>query len=109
MFERTSVCGWDDTYLCSQTHAMQMINEGSWHDYMWPDQWVQSCGSCGGELVVVLCLSILKRVLTTCTFPQTCTTEDGKRSAQFEETILITDTGCEVLTKGSYVPEGAQI
>lgn len=39
----------------------------------------------------------------------TCTTEDGKRSAQFEETILITDTGCEVLTKGTYVPDGAQV
>ncbi|CCA75578.1 probable methionine aminopeptidase [Serendipita indica DSM 11827] len=28
----------------------------------------------------------------------TCTTLDGKRSAQFEETILITETGVEVLT-----------
>lgn len=28
----------------------------------------------------------------------TSTTEDGKRSAQFEHTILITDDGCEVLT-----------
>lgn len=28
----------------------------------------------------------------------TAATEDGKRSAQFEHTILITDTGCEVLT-----------
>lgn len=25
-------------------------------------------------------------------------TEDGKRSAQFEHQLLITDTGCEVLT-----------
>ncbi|KAI9028646.1 peptidase M24, structural domain-containing protein [Hyaloraphidium curvatum] len=28
----------------------------------------------------------------------TSTTLDGKRSAQFEETILVTETGCEVLT-----------
>lgn len=28
----------------------------------------------------------------------TCTTADGRRSAQFEETILITEDGCEVLT-----------
>lgn len=28
----------------------------------------------------------------------TATTKDGKRSAQFEHTLLITDTGCEVLT-----------
>ena len=31
---------------------------------------------------------------------------DGKRSAQFEHTILVTETGCEVLTrrtKGSYI------
>jgi len=36
----------------------------------------------------------------------TSCTEDGKRSAQFEHTILITDTGYEVLTarkKGSYI------
>ncbi|KAG1782463.1 methionine aminopeptidase [Suillus placidus] len=30
----------------------------------------------------------------------TATTVDGKRSAQFEETLLITDTGVEVLTAG---------
>ncbi|KAI5124538.1 hypothetical protein M0805_003061 [Coniferiporia weirii] len=30
----------------------------------------------------------------------TCTTADGKRSAQFEETLLITETGVEVLTAG---------
>ena len=28
----------------------------------------------------------------------TAVTVDGKRSAQFEHTILITETGCEVLT-----------
>lgn len=28
----------------------------------------------------------------------TATTTDGKYSAQFEETILITEDGCEVLT-----------
>jgi len=36
----------------------------------------------------------------------TAVTLDGKRSAQFEHTILITETGCEVLTqrtKGSYI------
>lgn len=52
-----------------------MINEGTWHDVSWPDDW-------------------------------TISTRDGKRSAQFEHTILITETGCEVLTKrafGSYI------
>lgn len=44
-----------------------MINEGTWQDYLWPDDW-------------------------------TSTTKDGKRSAQFEHTILVTETGCEVLT-----------
>eukprot|EP01111_Echinosteliopsis_oligospora_P000846 TRINITY_DN1101_c0_g1_i1.p1 TRINITY_DN1101_c0_g1~~TRINITY_DN1101_c0_g1_i1.p1 ORF type:complete len:411 (-),score=75.30 TRINITY_DN1101_c0_g1_i1:86-1243(-) len=36
----------------------------------------------------------------------TSVTEDGSRSAQFEETLLVTSTGCEVLTKrtrGSYL------
>jgi methionyl aminopeptidase len=25
--------------------------------------------------------------------------QDGKRSAQFEQTLLVTDTGCDILTK----------
>ena len=29
----------------------------------------------------------------------TCTTKDGRRSAQFEHTLLVTATGCEALTK----------
>jgi len=45
-----------------------MINEGSWHDQLWPDDW-------------------------------TAATKDGRRSAQFEETILVTASGCEVLTR----------
>eukprot|EP01097_Dermamoeba_algensis_P002885 TRINITY_DN2147_c0_g1_i3.p1 TRINITY_DN2147_c0_g1~~TRINITY_DN2147_c0_g1_i3.p1 ORF type:complete len:210 (-),score=47.04 TRINITY_DN2147_c0_g1_i3:135-764(-) len=28
----------------------------------------------------------------------TCVTSDGKRSAQFEHTLLVTDVGCEILT-----------
>lgn len=45
-----------------------MINEGTWKDVTWLDEW-------------------------------TAVTEDGKRSAQFEHTLLITEDGCEVLTK----------
>eukprot|EP01098_Paradermamoeba_levis_P015312 TRINITY_DN76_c0_g1_i1.p1 TRINITY_DN76_c0_g1~~TRINITY_DN76_c0_g1_i1.p1 ORF type:complete len:358 (+),score=95.36 TRINITY_DN76_c0_g1_i1:104-1177(+) len=44
-----------------------MINEGSWKDELWPDDW-------------------------------TSVTKDGKRSAQFEHTLLVTQTGCEILT-----------
>jgi len=44
-----------------------MINEGSYKDTQWPDDW-------------------------------TAVTVDGKRSAQFEHTILVTENGCEVLT-----------
>lgn len=28
----------------------------------------------------------------------TAVTNDGKRSSQFEHTVLVTDTGCEILT-----------
>jgi len=54
-----------------------MINEGSWRDDIWPDNW-------------------------------TAVTQDGKLSAQFEHTLLVTDTGCEILTRrrgegGEYV------
>jgi len=44
-----------------------MINQGTWKDVTWPDNWTSS-------------------------------TADGKRSAQFEHTLLITETGVEVLT-----------
>jgi methionyl aminopeptidase len=44
-----------------------MINEGTWKDTTWPDDW-------------------------------TSVTVDGKRSAQFEHTLLVTETGCEILT-----------
>ena len=42
-----------------------MINMGTWHDTLWPDDW-------------------------------TAVTKDGRRSAQFEETLLITEDGVEV-------------
>ncbi|XP_065577851.1 methionine aminopeptidase 1-like [Artemia franciscana] len=45
-----------------------MINEGTWRDTLWPDDW-------------------------------TAVTVDGKLSAQFEQTFLVTDTGCDVLTE----------
>eukprot|EP00116_Pleurobrachia_bachei_P003211 sb/3463473/ len=44
-----------------------MINEGTWGDTLWPDDW-------------------------------TAVTTDGKRSSQFEQTLLVTETGCEILT-----------
>lgn len=44
-----------------------MINQGTWKDMTWKDNWTSS-------------------------------TTDGQRSAQFEHTLLITETGCEVLT-----------
>ena len=38
----------------------------------------------------------------------TSATIDGKRSAQFEHTLLVTDTGCEVLTaRTESSPRGA--
>ncbi|KAF9964113.1 Methionine aminopeptidase 1, partial [Mortierella alpina] len=54
-----------------------MINEGSWKEQMWPDDW-------------------------------TCTTLDGKRSAQFEETMVVTRTGVEILTarQAKHLSEG---
>jgi methionyl aminopeptidase len=45
-----------------------MINEGTWRDQTWPDNW-------------------------------TSVTQDGRLSAQFEHTLLVTETGCDVLTK----------
>ena len=44
-----------------------MINEGTWQDQTWPDDW-------------------------------TAVTADGKRSAQFEHTMVVTEDGVEVIT-----------
>merc|ERR1711991_95804 len=55
-----------------------MINEGTWREERWPDDW-------------------------------TSATVDGRKSAQFEETLLITEKGVEVLTKGTYVPPGVDL
>lgn len=44
-----------------------MINAGTWHDVLWPDDW-------------------------------TAVTKDGKRSAQFEHTMVVTSDGVELLT-----------
>jgi len=44
-----------------------MINEGTWQDDTWPDDW-------------------------------TAVTADGKRSAQFEQTMVVTEDGIEVIT-----------
>ena len=45
-----------------------MINQGTWQDLIWPDDW-------------------------------TAVTADGQRSAQFEHTLIITEGGCEILSK----------
>ena len=52
-----------------------MINQGSWRDRTWPDNW-------------------------------TAVTADGRKSAQFEHTFLVTDSGCEVLTARGDQPDG---
>ncbi len=52
-----------------------MINMGDWQDITWPDDWT-----------AVIILFIMQ------------VTVDGKRSAQFEHSLLITDDGCEILT-----------
>jgi len=44
-----------------------MINEGTWQDVTWPDDW-------------------------------TAVTADGKRSAQFEHTMVVTEDGVEIIT-----------
>jgi methionyl aminopeptidase len=44
-----------------------MINAGTWHDVMWPDDW-------------------------------TAVTRDGRLSAQFEHTMIVTKKGVEILT-----------
>lgn len=43
-------------------------------------------------------IAILCGGFSCCTSDLQCYTQDGKRSAQFEQTLLVTDTGVEILT-----------
>lgn len=63
-----------------------MVNQGKHQDFHWPDKYVLS--------------SALRALNRTHLVDRswTCTTLDGKLSAQFEETLLITENGVEVLT-----------
>jgi methionyl aminopeptidase len=60
-----------------------MINAGQWTDTQWPDKWT----------AVTVLRSLRFIVIRT-----TLTQADGKRSAQFEQTLLCTDTGVDILT-----------
>lgn len=81
-----------------------MINAGTYHDDLWYVNLLDSIHRF--ELfLLLLCYSIPFLILPR---PDdwTAVTKDGKKSAQFEHTILITETGYELLTKrpfGSYI------
>ncbi|KAJ1532678.1 hypothetical protein HK096_006311, partial [Nowakowskiella sp. JEL0078] len=61
-----------------------MISEGVWQDRYWNDGWTVSYSKLE-----------LKNIIDS---DLQAVTMDGKRSAQFEETLLVTETGVEVLT-----------
>ena len=62
-----------------------MINVGVWGDQTWPDNWT-SVTQVSETTPPVLWLSIVLIL------------QDGSLSAQFEQTMVVTDTGVEVLT-----------
>ena len=61
-----------------------MINVGVWGDQTWPDNWTSVTQV---SEITRLSLSLIVRI-----------TQDGSLSAQFEQTMVVTDTGVEVLT-----------
>ena len=61
-----------------------MINVGVWGDQTWPDNWTS---------VTQVRLHPLPSLLSHSLYSQ-----DGSLSAQFEQTMVVTDTGVEVLT-----------
>ncbi len=63
-----------------------MISEGTWRDEHW-------------YLNIFQIIQFFKLIsLNFRPDNWTAVTADGKRSAQFEQTLLVTDTGCEILT-----------
>ena len=63
-----------------------MINEGVWGDQTWPDNWT--------SVTQVTRDNILGENKTHIRY----LLKDGKLSAQFEQTMIVTDTGVDVLT-----------
>jgi methionyl aminopeptidase len=64
-----------------------MINQGTWKDVTWPDDWTSTTA-----------VSISSYKICDIISGHSVLLQDGKRSAQFEHTMVVTDTGCEVLT-----------
>ena len=58
-----------------------MISEGVWGDQTWPDNWTSVT-----QVPVVVHCCLLTDIAV----------QDGKLSAQFEQTMVVTDTGVEV-------------
>lgn len=82
-----------------------MVCLGSGEDMHWyvtPIPPVLSLILCSGRTIGAL--PQVSSVLCLNVFSRTATTIDNKRSAQFEELLLITETGCEVLTAGGAQP-----
>ena len=72
------------------------------HWYVIPFSLVLALILCSGRTTGAL-VQVASVIRLTCLY-RTATTIDNKRSAQFEELLLITETGCEVLTAGGAQP-----
>jgi len=83
-----------------------MISEGTWRDEHWPGK-ERNKIKCRNEWWISKCsyrlhMSSMYDYLWWFDFitdEWTAVTGDGKLSAQFEETLLVTDTGVEILTR----------
>ena len=63
---------------------------GSWRDVTWPDKWT--------AVTVVSVVTAQAYPAFIWLLPLSPPLQDGKRSAQFEQTLLVTETGYEILT-----------
>lgn len=94
--EYTSACSASGTVsLLTPPPPLTLHNSGSWQDVTWPDNWTAT--------TVVGVMSSFHDLSHPCSrsspFPRyTFNLKDGKRSAQFEHTLLVTETGIEILT-----------
>ena len=75
----------------STFYRLECLYAGSWRDVTWPDKWTA---------VTVVSIPIAQASLPPVSYITTVLSplQDGKRSAQFEQTLLVTETGYEILT-----------
>ena len=73
-----------------------ILYAGNWRDVTWPDKW--TAVTVVSVVTAQACPTVSCIHVATPVFSLSPPLQDGKRSAQFEQTLLVTETGYKILT-----------